>query len=138
MKSLIFVFCLFAFTISEKIDEQKVWNSLKNIVGEYGAAGIMGNIYSVSGFQPNNLQDSYNKKLNMTDEELDSKGCNICSEHLDFTIGNYSHLCYNQFEFLWGGIPIGKRFLPYGPAAVQAISLSQQPTHIELKSTRDG
>ena len=34
-----------------------------------GAAGIMANIYAESGFRANNLQNSYEKKLGMTDEE---------------------------------------------------------------------
>ena len=35
----------------------------------YGATGLMGNLYAESGLRANNLQNSYEKKLNITDEE---------------------------------------------------------------------
>ena len=38
----------------------------------YGAAGLMGNLYAESGLRSNNLQNSYSKKFNMTDEEYTS------------------------------------------------------------------
>lgn len=38
----------------------------------YGAAGLMGNLYAESGLKSNNLQNTYNKKFNMTDEEYTS------------------------------------------------------------------
>ncbi len=51
-------------------NEEKIWNflfnKLKNI---YAVAGLMGNIYAESGLNPMNLQNSFNKSLNMTDEE---------------------------------------------------------------------
>lgn len=51
-------------------DEEKIWNRLKDAgMNDCGAAGLMGNIYAESGLRPNNLQNSYNKKFNITDEE---------------------------------------------------------------------
>ena len=35
----------------------------------YAAAGIMGNLYAESAFNPRNLQNSYEKKIGLTDEE---------------------------------------------------------------------
>jgi len=35
----------------------------------YGAAGLMGNLYAESGLKANNLQNSFNNKLNIMDEE---------------------------------------------------------------------
>lgn len=34
----------------------------------YGVAGLMGNLYAESGLNPKNLQNTFEKKLNMTDE----------------------------------------------------------------------
>lgn len=38
-------------------------------ITDKGIAGLLGNLYVESGMFPNNLQNSYNKSLNMTDEE---------------------------------------------------------------------
>lgn len=51
---------------SEKI----IWDYLlKKIGNAYGVAGLMGNMYAESGLRANNLQNSYEKKLNITDVE---------------------------------------------------------------------
>ena len=43
--------------------EEKIWNYLVgNGLSEYGAAGLMGNLYAESGLSPTNLQNSYEKK----------------------------------------------------------------------------
>lgn len=53
-----------------KDTERQIWDYLFGRIGNaYGAAGIMGNLFAESGLHPNNLQNSYNKKLNITDEE---------------------------------------------------------------------
>ena len=50
--------------------EKKIWDFLiGKIRNAYGVAGLMGNLYAESGLKPNNLQNSFNKKLNITDEE---------------------------------------------------------------------
>lgn len=47
-----------------------IWKKLKNVgYSDIAVAGIMGNLYAESGLKTNNLQNSYNKKFNMTDEE---------------------------------------------------------------------
>lgn len=51
-------------------NEQKIWNFLTGHgMSEQGAAGMMGNIYAESGLLPNNLQNTGNTKLKMTDAE---------------------------------------------------------------------
>ena len=51
-------------------DEEKIWKFLYGKIGNaYGAAGLMGNLYAESGLRANNLQNSYEKKLNITDAE---------------------------------------------------------------------
>jgi uncharacterized protein YgiM (DUF1202 family) len=52
---------------------EKIWNFLiKNYENPYGVAGLMGNLYAESGLNPKNLQNTYEKKLGMTDEEYTS------------------------------------------------------------------
>lgn len=51
-------------------DEEIIWNYLlKKIGNPYGVAGLMGNLYAESGLRPNNLQNTFEKRLGMTDAE---------------------------------------------------------------------
>lgn len=48
--------------------EEQIWNYLSdNIKNDFGVAGLMGNLYAESGLSPINLQNSFEKKFNMTD-----------------------------------------------------------------------
>ena len=50
--------------------EKHIWDYLLSAIGnEYGVAGLMGNLYAESGLKANNLQNSFNKKFNLMDEE---------------------------------------------------------------------
>lgn len=50
-------------------NEKYIWDFLLKAIGnQYGVAGLMGNLQAESGLRSNNLQNSYEKKLNMTDE----------------------------------------------------------------------
>ena len=50
--------------------EAQIWDALLSAIGNpVGAAAVMGNLYAESGLNPGNLQDSFEKKLGMTDEE---------------------------------------------------------------------
>lgn len=56
--------------LTGKTNEQKIWNYLKaNGFSDCGAAGLMGNLYAESGLRPNNLQNTYERKLGMSDAE---------------------------------------------------------------------
>lgn len=50
---------------------KQIWDKLMIVVNgnPYAAAGIMGNMYAESSLIPNNLQNTGNKALSMTDEE---------------------------------------------------------------------
>lgn len=49
-------------------NEEKIWNFLKDAgLNDCGAAGLMGNLYAESGLRPDNLQNSFEKKLGHTD-----------------------------------------------------------------------
>lgn len=73
--------------------EVRIWNKLKTFwLSDYAVAAIMGQIFAESGLRSNNLQNSANKSLGMTDEEYvagvdngtytnfvrDSKGFGFC------------------------------------------------------------
>lgn len=48
---------------------ERIWSFLKSQgLNDFGAAGLMGNIYAESGLNPKNLQNSFEKKLGYTDE----------------------------------------------------------------------
>lgn len=49
--------------------ESEIWNVLK-VAGfpDVAVAGIMGNLYAESGLHPNNLQNTFEKKLGMSDD----------------------------------------------------------------------
>lgn len=55
--------------IGKNVEEQ-VWNFLKSKgLNNYGVASMMGNIFAESGLNPKNLENVYEKKLGMSDEE---------------------------------------------------------------------
>ena len=47
------------------MNEQRIWDTLLNLTGgnDFGAAGLMGNLYAESALNPRNLQQSFEKKL---------------------------------------------------------------------------
>ncbi|MBQ9349338.1 MAG: N-acetylmuramoyl-L-alanine amidase [Oscillibacter sp.] len=50
--------------------EKTIWDFLMDKgLSNYAAAGVMGNLYAESSLRPNNLQDSAEKKLELTDAE---------------------------------------------------------------------
>ena len=51
-------------------NEEKIWNYLKSKgLNDFGCAGLLANLFAESGLKPNNLQNTGNTKLGMTDEE---------------------------------------------------------------------
>ena len=51
-------------------NEQIIWDSLKSRgLNDFAVAGIIGNLFAESGLRPDNLQNSYEKKLGMSDAE---------------------------------------------------------------------
>ena len=56
--------------MGETIGEKKIWDFLKERIGnDFGVAGMMGNLQAESGLRSNNLQNSFEKTLGMTDEQ---------------------------------------------------------------------
>jgi uncharacterized protein YcbK (DUF882 family) len=55
---------------TDAIAEKTMWNYFKSQgLNDYGVAGLMGNLYAESGLRPCNLQNSYEKSLNMSDAQ---------------------------------------------------------------------
>lgn len=55
---------------TEMTSEQKIWNFLlSKLNNEYGVAGMMGNLFAESGLRPNNLQNTFEISLGMTDAQ---------------------------------------------------------------------
>ena len=51
-------------------NERLIWDKLISAgLTPAGAAGLLGNLQAESGLNPRNLQNSYEKKLGMSDEE---------------------------------------------------------------------
>ena len=51
-------------------NEEKIWNFFKSKgLNDYACAGIVGNAYAESALLSDNLQDTYQRKLGMTDKE---------------------------------------------------------------------
>jgi len=51
------------------VNEKRIWDFLMEKIGNpCGVAGLMGNLYAESGLNPINLQNTYERKLGMTDE----------------------------------------------------------------------
>ena len=51
-------------------NDKTIWDFLKaKGLTDYAAAGVMGNLNAESGLRPDNLQNSYEKKLGYTDAE---------------------------------------------------------------------
>lgn len=54
--------------LTGKNNEEKAWNFLKGkIKNDFGVSGLMGELFAESGLNPQNLQNSYEKKLGFTD-----------------------------------------------------------------------
>lgn len=51
------------------MNEKQIWDFLyERIMNPFGVAGLMGNLYAESALKPTNLQNTYEKKLGMTDD----------------------------------------------------------------------
>ena len=52
------------------LQEKEIWDFFtKKGLNAYAVAGLMGNLFAESGLNPCNLQNTYNNKLGMGDEE---------------------------------------------------------------------
>lgn len=83
-------------------NEQKIWNYLKKKgLNDFGVAGCMGNLYAESALKPNNLQNTYEKKLGYTDDEyvaaVDSgKYTNFVKDSAGFGLAQWTYWSRKQ------------------------------------------
>lgn len=66
-------------------DQLRMWNYFKDEIfegNEFAAAGMIGNIYAECGLRSNNLQNSYEKKLSLSDEAYTAAV--DCGEYTNF------------------------------------------------------
>lgn len=85
--------------------EARIWNHLKGwILNDYGVAALMGNLYAESGLNPRNLQNSYEKRLDYTDDTYTAAGSFrgslkqpparlICTAYAKSTALSLAHSC---------------------------------------------
>ena len=82
---------------SEDDRARYIWNFLKQKgLNDYAVAGLMGNLYSESALRPNNLQNSYEKKLGMTDKSY-TTAVNLG----DYTNFVHDHAGYGLAQWTW-------------------------------------
>ena len=80
-----------------KLNEEKIWNYLKSKgLNDYACAGIMGNLYAESGLKPENLQNTFEKKLGYTDESYvnavdDGSYTNFIKDSAGFGIAQWTY-----------------------------------------------
>ena len=95
---------------------ERLWQIFKSAYGETGAAALLGNIRAESAYNPQNLQNSYEKKLGFTDAtytaavdsgayprekfEKDSAGYGLCQ----WTHWSRKRNLYNYVKNLAGSI----------------------------------
>lgn len=83
-------------------NEERIWNYLKSKgLNDYGCAGMMGNLYAESALRPNNLQNSFEKKLGYTDDEyvaaVDSgKYANFVRDSAGFGLAQWTYWSRKQ------------------------------------------
>lgn len=77
-------------SIKGNTNEEKIWNYIYNkIENPYGVAGLMGNLYAESGLSPINLQNTFNTKFGLTDEEYTKQVDNGTYTNFVYDAGGY-------------------------------------------------
>ena len=82
--------------------EEKIWNFLKDDgLNDFGAAGLMGNLYAESALRPTNLQNTYEKSLGMTDAEYtaavdNGSYCNFVKDCAGYGLAQWTYWSRKQ------------------------------------------
>lgn len=96
-------------------NEEKIWNFFKSKgLNDYACAGILGNANAESGLKPNNLQDTYQRKLNMTDD-----GYTQAVDNRTYNNFIYDAAGYGIFQFTYWTLKKG--LLEYARATNRSI-----------------
>ncbi len=113
-------------------NEKIIWDYFKaKGLNDFGVAGLMGNLYAESGLSPTNLQNSYEKKLKMTDKKYTAA----------VDDGSYKNFVYDKAGYglaqwtFWG---LKERMLEYARSVGKSIGdLGMQLDFLYLELTRN-
>lgn len=113
-------------------NEKIIWNYFKaKGLNDFGVAGLMGNLRAESGLSPTNLQNSYEKKLKMTDMEYTAAVDN----------GSYKNFVYDKAGYglaQWTFWSLKERMLEYAKSVGKSIGdLGMQLDFLYLELTRN-
>lgn len=113
-------------------NEKIIWDYFKaKGLNDFGVAGLMGNLRAESGLSPTNLQNSYEKKLKMTDMEYTAAVDN----------GSYKNFVYDKAGYglaQWTFWSLKERMLEYAKSVGKSIGdLDMQLDFLYLELTRN-
>lgn len=113
-------------------NEKIIWDYFKaKGLNDFGVAGLMGNLRAESGLSPTNLQNSYEKKLKMTDMEYTAAVDN----------GSYKNFVYDKAGYglaQWTFWSLKERMLEYAKSVGKSIGdLGMQLDFLYLELTRN-
>lgn len=83
-------------------NEKTIWDYLYSKIGNaYGVAGLMGNLYAESALRPNNLQNTYEKSLGLTDVQYtaavdDSSYTNFVKDSAGYGLAQWTYWSRKQ------------------------------------------
>lgn len=111
---------------------EKIWNFLKsNGLSDCGTAGLMGNLFAESGLNPQNLQNSYEKKLGHTDASYTAAVDN----------GSYTNFAKDAAGYglaQWTYHTRKAALLEYAKAAVKSIGDMEMQLGFLMKELTEG
>lgn len=110
----------------------RIWSYFRSKgLNDYGVAGLMGNLRAESGLSPINLQNTYEKKLKMTDEEYTAA----------VDDGSYKNFVYDKAGYglaQWTFWSLKERMLEYARSVGKSIGdLGMQLDFLYLELTRN-
>ena len=113
-------------------NEKIIWDYFKaKGLNDFGVAGLMGNLRAESGLSPTNLQNSYEKKLKMTDKEYTAT----------VDDGSYKNFVYDKAGYglaQWTFWSLKERMLEYARSVGKSIGdLGMQLDFLYLELTRN-
>lgn len=113
-------------------NEKIIWDYFKaKGLNDFGVAGLMGNLRAESGLSPTNLQNSYEKKLKMTDMEYTVAVDN----------GSYKNFVYDKAGYglaQWTFWSLKERMLEYAKSVGKSVGdLGMQLDFLYLELTRN-
>lgn len=113
-------------------NEKIIWDYFKaKGLNDFGVAGLMGNLRAESGLSPTNLQNSYEKKLKMTDKEYTAA----------VDDGSYKNFVYDKAGYglaQWTFWSLKERMLEYARSVEKSIGdFGMQLDFLYLELTRN-